>query len=579
MAVIGIDLGTTNSLVVAYIDGQVKVIPNQFGEYLTPSVVSMNKDREFIVGKIAKERLVTHPNLTACLFKRKMGEKDSYTLGQSEYLPEELSSMVVKQLIEDAKRELNEDIEEVVISVPAYFNAKQRDATKRVGTILGVEVKRLINEPSAAAIACRQDDQDQAYIVFDFGGGTLDVSIVDCFDNVISICAISGDNNLGGSNFDEVIMRYFCQQNDLVYEMLIPSHQRSLMLNAERVKLALQTEEAVIMKVTINETTYQTIIDRETLKEISIPIFTRVRTVLQRALKDSGFEVDEIDGLILVGGSCHMPIVKDYLDHLLKVPVIETGDKDLLVAQGLGKYIGIKNRDESVKNIVVTDICPYSLSTAVISEGIHTELVASVLIPKNSVLPISSSNMYSTSAPHQDKVKIEVFQGEKMHAYENLLLGRTTIPLPKIDADYENFTLTYSYDINSMLFIEILIHSNQRKYLLTIGDNDQLVEVQDAKSLEIVKNLSLQLHQDPEITLLEERIGRLYEESEEHDRERLVKFSNKLKIDLEACQNNIHRRLEVIGKCQNILDQVESYQQGSANAFFNDEEDEGNLVS
>ena len=215
MAIIGIDLGTTNSLAAVWKEGESVLIPNAFGETLTPSAVSVDEDGTILVGKVAKERLVSHPQFSASSFKRLMGTNSKLALGGQTFSPEELSAFVLRRLREDAEAYLGEKVEEAVISVPAYFNDNQRSATKAAAQLAGLRADRLINEPSAAALACRMRDtgRDQSFLVFDFGGGTLDVSVVDCFDTVIEIAAVAGDNHLGGDDFDVAIARRFCEQN------------------------------------------------------------------------------------------------------------------------------------------------------------------------------------------------------------------------------------------------------------------------------------------------------------------------------------------------------------------------------
>ena len=223
MAILGIDLGTTNSLGAVYRNGKVELIPNRFGSFLTPSVVSVMEDGSVAVGQIAKERLITHPKDTAASFKKKMGTTQNYVLGGRNFLPEELSGFVISAIVEDARNYLQEDVEDVIISVPAYFHDKQRVATKRAGALAGVMVKRIINEPSAAALASYFDTrQEQLFLVFDFGGGTLDVSIVDCFDTMVEILAVSGDNHLGGDDFNEAIAGGFLKEHQLQQKRSMP---------------------------------------------------------------------------------------------------------------------------------------------------------------------------------------------------------------------------------------------------------------------------------------------------------------------------------------------------------------------
>lgn len=243
--ILGIDLGTTNSLAAVWQNGESMLIPNSFGEYLTPSVVSFGEDDTVYVGKTAKERLVTHPECSVSVFKRFMGTDKKYKIRGKKYRPEELSAFVLRKLREDAQRYLGEEIEEAVVSVPAYFNDKARKATKNAGELAGLKVDRIINEPSAAALACRKcgNEQDETFLVFDFGGGTLDVSLVDCFDNIIEITAVSGDNHLGGSDFDEAVAREFCREHHLDFDELSPQRQGILLESASRAKCGLSEKK------------------------------------------------------------------------------------------------------------------------------------------------------------------------------------------------------------------------------------------------------------------------------------------------------------------------------------------------
>ena len=238
MAIIGIDLGTTNSLAAVWRNGKSELIPNGLGEYLTPSVVSVDDDGSILVGAAARDRLISHPERTAAGFKRSMGTSRRYELGGRIFTAEDLSSFVLRRLREDAEAYLGEVVDEAVVSVPAYFAEAQRAATKRAGALAGLTVERLVNEPSAAAVAGHigEGDEDKVCLVFDFGGGTLDVSLVERFDNVVSVTAVSGDNYLGGRDFDELIARGFCQDCELDFDALSRQRQETLIRQAETCK-------------------------------------------------------------------------------------------------------------------------------------------------------------------------------------------------------------------------------------------------------------------------------------------------------------------------------------------------------
>lgn len=508
MTILGVDLGTTNSLAVVYKEGKPVRIPNAYGEYVTASAVSI-LDGKIVVGKLAKERLITHPECSASLFKRNMGSDVTYTLDRKEYDSATLSSFVVKQLIEDAQNYLHEEISEVVISVPAYFNARQRQDTKRIGELLGIKVERLINEPSAAAIACHMDDEYETFVVFDFGGGTLDVSVVDCFENVISINAISGNNHLGGTDFDRAMAEYFCLKNELNYNVLDSSFQQSILCACEQAKIKLSTQNVVEVSLVHLNKNYNCIFDENVLFNITHSLLESCKNVIGKAVKDSGFSAGELDSLILVGGSSKMPVLQHYLSDALNIPVLKEEHMDSLVVLGLGKYIGIKQRDENIKDVVVTDICPFSLSTSTYNEQNPELELSTVLIPKNSVLPTSKKMTLRTVHKGQTKVNISVFQGQAMYAKENLFLGQAFIHVPRNMHDYESFDLIYSYDINSMLYVEAVVHSTKEHYIFRVSKGDVLEKVDASVRLNSIKEVSLGLYQNNEVDALLARIERI----------------------------------------------------------------------
>ena len=573
MTILGVDLGTTNSLAVVYKEGKPVLIPNAFNEYITPSVVSI-LDGKIVVGKLAKERLVTHPECSASLFKRTMGTDVTYTLDKKEYDSATLSSFVVKQLIEDAQNYLHEEISEVVISVPAYFNARQRQDTKRIGELLGVKVERLINEPSAAAIACHMDDEYETFVVFDFGGGTLDVSVVDCFENVISINAISGNNHLGGTDFDRAMAEYFCLKNGLNYNVLDSSFQQSILRACEQAKIKLSTQSVVEVSLVHLNKNYNCIFDENVLFNITHSLLESCKNVIGKAAKDSGFSASELDSLILVGGSSQMPVLQHYLSDALNIPVLKEENMDSLVVLGLGKYIGIKQRDESIKDIVVTDICPFSLSTSTYNEQNPDLELSTVLIPKNSVLPTSKKMTLRTVHKGQTKVNISVFQGQAMYAKENLFLGKAFIHVPRNMHDYESFDLIYSYDINSMLYVEAIVHSTKEHYIFRVSKGNFLEKVDASVRLDSIKEVSLALYQNNEVDALLARIERIYQEVDEETQDYLMRLHADFTKDMDTLINNIQKRKRLIHQVSQILDQIEESQNVDQLDIFSQEEDE-----
>lgn len=573
MTILGVDLGTTNSLAAVYKEGKPVLIPNAYGEYVTPSAVSI-LDGKIVVGKLAKERLITHPECSASLFKRNMGTDVTYTLDKKEYDSATLSSFILKQLIEDAQNYLHESIDEVVISVPAYFNARQRQDTKRIGELLGIKVERLINEPSAAAIACHMDDEYETFVMFDFGGGTLDVSVVDCFENVISINAISGNNHLGGTDFDRAMAEYFCFKNGLNYNILDLSFQQSILRACEKAKIKLSTQSVAEVSLVHLNKNYNCIFDENVLFNTTHSLLESCKNVIGKAVKDSGFSASELDSLILVGGSSKMPVLQHYLSDALNIPVLKEENMDSLVALGLGKYIGIKQRDENIKDVVVTDICPFSLSTSTYNEQNPGLELSTVLIPKNSVLPTSKKMTLRTVHKGQTKVNISVFQGQAMYAKENLFLGQAFIHVPRNMHDYESFDLIYSYDINSMLYVEAIVHSTQEHYIFRVSKGDVLEKVDASVRLDSIKEVSLALYQNNEVDALLARIERIYQEVDEETQDYLMRLHSEFTKDMETLINNIQKRKRLINQVSQILNQIEESQNVDSLDIFSQEEDE-----
>lgn len=573
MTVLGVNLGTTNSLAVVYKEGKPIRIPNAYGEYVTPSAISI-LDGKIVVGKLAKERLITHPECSASLFKRNMGTDVTYKLDKKEYDSATLSSFIVKQLIEDAQNYLHESIDEVVISVPAYFNARQRQDTKRIGELLGIKVERLINEPSAAAIACHMDDEYETFVVFDFGGGTLDVSVVDCFENVISINAISGNNHLGGTDFDRAMAEYFCLKNGLDYNILDSSFQQSILRACEQAKIKLSTQNVVEVSLVHLNKNYNCVFDENVLLNITKSLLESCKNVIGKAVKDSGFSASELDSLILVGGSSKMPVLQHYLSDALNIPVLKEENMDSLVVLGLGKYIGIKQRDENIKDVVVTDICPFSLSTSTYNEQNPDLELSTVLIPKNSVLPTSKKMTLRTVHKGQTKVNVSVFQGQAMYAKENLFLGQAFIHVPRNMHDYESFDLIYSYDINSMLYVEAIVHSTKEHYIFRVSKGDVLEKVDASVRLDSIKEVSLALYQNNEVDAILARIERIYKEVDEETQDYLMKLHTEFTKDMESLINNIQKRKRLINQVSQILNQIEESQNVDSLDIFSQEEDE-----
>ena len=510
--IIGIDLGTTNSLA-AYWDGDHSVlIPNRFGEYLTPSVVSVEEDGTFSVGKLAKEIQITQPGRCVSAFKRGMGLDKQYPLGDGSFSAEELSALVLKSLKEDAEAFLGEPVEEAVISVPAYFGDKARRATRKAGLLAGLKVERIVNEPSAAALCFRQlhKDAEGELLVFDFGGGTLDVSLVDCFENVVEITAVSGDNRLGGLDFDRVLAEHFCQQHSVYFDGLLPSTQQQILRAAEQAKRMLTVANKVEMKVGSAELSGEWSIARRELIRISAPIFERMSKPVQRVLTDGKVNAKELRGVVLVGGSCKMPVVQDYVRYLLRGCKVETFHPDMVVAMGVGAYAGIKERHGELSDLILTDICPFSLGTGIKNDAKPGQDLMSVIIPRNSALPASKASTYVTVYDNQTTMDIGIYQGEDLYVKNNTKLDHLRIKVPPMPAGQASVLLRYTYDINGILLVDAVVQSSEEERHLILGAGDDSPETR--MQIEMLKRLREDPRENAEIKLLLQRAEGLYQQ-------------------------------------------------------------------
>ena len=513
MAIVGIDLGTTNSLACIYRDGRAELIPNELGGYKTSSAVSVLQDGTVLVGAAAKERLVSHPEATAASFKIWMGTQKALTLGDRRFKPEELSAFVLRQLLEDARRYLGESVEEAVISVPAYFNDDQRCATKLAAQMAGLTVKRLINEPSAAALYHRYSTRsgDSQMMIVDFGGGTLDVSIVDCFENIIEIVAIAGDNRLGGDDIDRAIAAHFFRENGLVEERLEPSLRASLYRQAETAKIALSSAPAAAISIQRGEDQYSLLLTPPLLRRLCEPVFRRVRGVIGRAMKDRE-RVRAIDDVILVGGSAQLPVFGDFLEELFGRRPKVAAQPDEIVALGVGLCAGIKERAEDLQDLVMTDVCPFSLGVATYSyRGDKTPHMA-VLIPRSSMLPASHQGTFYTMYDDQRALRFEIYQGEGYFASENLKLGEVEVQVPPGPAGEQSATVTFTYDIDGILHVSARSSGGDRRDRLILNSNLHLSESEREKVMARISEIELAAQGSQKEQLLLERALRLYEQ-------------------------------------------------------------------
>lgn len=533
MAIIGIDLGTTNSLGAVYRENRVELIPNRHGSYLTPSVVSVDDDNNILVGEIAKERLIAEPGSSASSFKKDMGTDKKYKLGKKAFSPEELSSFVIRAIVEDAKEYLQEEIEEAIVSVPAYFNDKQRVATKKAGILAGVKTDRIINEPSAAAMASYFDtSEEQVFLIFDFGGGTLDISIVECFDTVVEILSVAGDNRLGGDDFHDIMVRGFLCENAISPKTVTNKEYAVLKKQAEIYKRKLTTEKSGKMSAVIGGREYKSEYTNQRLLEESSEIFSKIKKVLAHALRDGEMTLADIDTVVMVGGSSKMPLVQSFVQHVLRQKPIVVGNCDEMIARGLGLVCAVKERQEEIKDYILTDICPFTLGTDIFNEADPQHSYMSPIVPRNSVLPCSKVKRFYTIKDDQQKIDLNILQGEQVYAEDNLSLDKLTIPIPKAKKGEESVDVRFTYDINGILLVDVTVVSTGKTVSKVVSQNvseeDLYKKIQELEKLKVhPKNVS-------ENQLLLERLRALYEEAPTYLRENILEFIREFEKILEG---------------------------------------------
>ncbi|MFP5393115.1 MAG: molecular chaperone HscC, partial [Gammaproteobacteria bacterium] len=396
--IIGIDLGTTNSLVALWRDGAAHIIPNALGQALTPSCVGIDDDGTVLVGEAARQRLQTHPHLTTALFKRYMGSEKVVQLGRQQFRPEELSSMVLRALKADAEAFLGHPVEEAIITVPAYFSDAQRKATRAAGQLAGLKVERLVNEPTAAALAYGIQDtgRETKFLVFDLGGGTFDVSILELFEGVMEVRASAGDNFLGGEDFVNLLADAFVTRSGLDKalgkQLLEGGARQRLRDEAERVKRALSAAPNARMSFAYNGQDYACDWDEDGFAKLCEPLMARLRTPVERALRDATIKASELDAVVLAGGSTRMPIVRKLVSRMFgRFPAVHL-DPDQAIALGAAVQAGLKMRDAALEEVVMTDVAPYSMGIAISREIGPNEYDGGHYLPiidRNSTVPIS----------------------------------------------------------------------------------------------------------------------------------------------------------------------------------------------
>jgi molecular chaperone DnaK len=462
--VVGIDLGTTNSLVAALDVGQPWVIPDEAGELLLPSVVGTNGQGQLLVGQAALRQFAAAPERTVRSIKRQMGSDSRIRLGEKQLSPQEISALILRSLKQRAEAALEDTVKQAVITVPAYFTDAQRQATKAAGELAGLEVLQILNEPTAAALVFdSRSEECQRLLVYDLGGGTFDVSIVEITGPVTEVLASHGNNRLGGDDFDRLLQRLLAERFEQAHDVPLPRDaalQARLLQAAERAKIELSERSRVTVRepylLSQGETPLH--LDSELLREdievLVRPLLLDTLGAIDRVLADAGLKAADLDRVILVGGSTRMPLVQEMVEQHLVGVSVSSFEPDRCVALGAALQAGVLNGDDVEAFLV--DVTPHSLG---IATAMDTEIglvpnIFSTIIPRNTVIPVSRSKLYYTMRDDQQLVRIEVSQGEHLNANENVPLGCFDIEgLPARPAGDISIEVQFGFDLNGILTV------------------------------------------------------------------------------------------------------------------------------
>lgn len=517
--IIGIDLGTTNSLCAYYGEDGAKIIPNRLGKPLTPSVVSVDEQGIVSVGETAREYGLMHPNRVASVFKRFMGTDKKYSLGEHTYNAEELSAFVLRSLKEDAETYLNQEITEAVISVPAYFDDKRRKATKRAGELAGLKVERIISEPTAAAIAygLYEKKASTRFLVFDLGGGTFDVSILELFENILEVRAVAGDNYLGGEDFTELLLNEFLRVNELSADSFSLKELGRLHKEAETAKRDFSERDEVCIAFPYNNENKELHISLKDYQTLCEPLLEKIRKPVQRSLADAHIKLSDIDEVVLVGGATKLSTVHNFIVKLFRKFPDTSINPDEAVALGAAVQAAMKERNEAVKEVILTDVCSFTLGTEVSVERANGTYEAGHFMPiidRNTVIPTSRTERVYTLHDNQESIRVNILQGESRFAQNNLLLGSMTVHVPKNAAGEEAVDITYTYDINSLLEVQVkVVSTGEVKKQIIKGKSNEMSEDEVRQRMEELSYLKVHPRDQEENRLLLLKGERLYEES------------------------------------------------------------------
>lgn len=483
--VFGIDLGTTHSLIASCIGERVDLIENALGSALTPSAVALDDSGNILVGQAALDRRFSHPRMAATVFKRLMGSNKRICVGNREFSPIELSAFVLKSLAADAESATGHKVDEAVISVPAYFNDTQRKATVAAAQIAGIQVTRLVNEPTAAALAfgIHKAAEERTFLVFDLGGGTFDVSVVEMFDGVVEVKASTGDNYLGGEDFNALIVKDMCHVLAIDSEVAstfatrlnhAAEQAKRQLTSAREAKVALnlpQDSAAKASEYSLTETR---------LAELCAPLLERLRTPIERALRDSRIQTNLLSDIVLVGGATRMPLVRKLVARMFgRFPNSEQ-PPDHAIALGAATLAALLSGGKVFNETLMTDVCPYSLGIETSESTANGQIASGLFAPvieRNTLVPASRSKIFSPMTAQQTEIDLNVYQGEHRNVRDNILLGTLNVKIPKRAAHERSVDVRFTYDASGLLEIDVtVLATGENKSLTLVSNNASLSE-------------------------------------------------------------------------------------------------------
>lgn len=536
--IIGIDLGTTNSLVSVFTDDGPVLIKNALNNIMTPSAVGHGDDGSLLIGQAAKDRLVTHPDLTTARFKRYMGTSHEVKLGKKKYRAEDLSALILKSLRSDAANHLGHAVSRTIISVPAYFNDVQRKATIAAAEIAGLKVERLINEPTAAALAYGLQDREAetTFLVVDLGGGTFDVSILEMFSGVMEVRASCGDAFLGGEDFTDTLQQHLIRQTGLDPQNLSKEDLSRLRAVVDRMKHRLTESPQTNGSFVRDDKEFKLTITREEFDEVCVPLTRRIRLPVQRAISDAGLRADQISRILLVGGATRMDNIRSLITRLFKRFPEHDLDPDHVVAMGAAVQAGLAARHSALDDMVMTDVAPFTLgyeTTVELKPNTYEHGHFSPLIERNTVVPVSRSHTIYPLQKGQELIQLNIFQGEAPFVKDNVKIGSLDVKIPRSTKELEAVDIRFTYDSSGLLEVLAKVLSSGREQRVVIEGNPGSMSHQEiARRLKELNGLKIHPREQQENIAFLARLSALFEGLLGDERARISHFINEFETAL-----------------------------------------------